>query len=198
MLDFILSTGIFIPSILDFLLVLFFAFAIFRGYTQGIIVQSMSLFALLSGVYISAIFANSFYNTVVDKSNIHLIDLPIIVFAILFGLVVFFADWTGLYVKKMVASIKNNVFSRMWGAFFALVKYIFIVSVVFMLIQKIDERHSLFGEKSSTQLFDPIAAIAPAVMPKLSFKTKQTAPVELDDITNEPGYEEELDYFEEE
>ncbi len=196
MLDFILSTGIFIPSILDFLLILFFAFAIFRGYTQGVIVQAISLFALLSGVYIASIFAGSFYKVVVDKSNVHLSSLPIIIFAVLFGLVVFFSDWTGLYVKKMVASVQNNVFSRMWGAFFAVIKYLFMLSVFFMLIQKLDERYSLFGKESSTRLFDPIAAIAPAIMPQLEFKVKQTAPIELDDITNEPDYNEELDNLE--
>ncbi len=197
MLDLILLRGIFIPSILDFLVVLFLGFALFRGYTQGIIVQTISLFTLLAGIYISAIFANSFYETVVDKSNVYLSNLPIIVFAVLFGIVVFFADWTGLYIKKMVSSIQNNMYSRVWGALFSVTKYLFIVSVVFMLIQRLDEKHHLLDKESSTQLFGPIAALAPAVMPQLEFKSRQTAPVELDDITNEPGYIEELDNLEE-
>ncbi len=196
MLDFILLRGIFIPSILDFLLVLFLAFAIFRGYTLGVIVETISLFALLAGVYVTSIFATSFYTSVVDKSNVYLNNLPLIIFAVLFGIVVFFADWTGVYVKKMVSSIKNNIFSRVWGAFFAVLKYLFILSVVFTFIQKLDEKHHVLDKENSSQLFAPIASIAPSIMPQLHFNIKQTAPVELDDITNEPGYIEELDELE--
>ncbi len=189
----ILLRGILIPSILDFVLILFIFLGIFRGYSQGVIVQTIALFTLLSGVYISAMISISFYDAIVDKSNVPLSNLPIIIFALLFGGVVFFSNWVALYIKKMVSTLTNSIYSRAWGALFAAIKYLFIASVVFMFVQRLDEKFNLFDKESSTQLFEPVAAIAPTVMPVLEFRIKQSAPVELDDITNEPDYVEELD-----
>lgn len=196
MLDLIILRGILIPSILDFLLILFLLLGIFRGYTQGVIVQTIALFAILGGVYIAAVVSISFYG-ILDQTSDALSSFPILMFALLFGVVIFFSNWVALYIKKMVSTLKNSIYSRIWGALFGLIKYLFIASIFFMFIQKIDEHQKLFDEESSTRLFEPIAAIAPTVMPILKFRIKQTAPVELDDITNEPDYIDEMENFDE-
>ncbi len=198
MLDSILLTEIVISSLLDLCVIIFLFGAAFMGYTKGIIVQAISLLALLVGIYVSAIFANSFYETVVDKSNVYLSNLPVIVFAVLFGVVIFFSHWTGKHIKKMVENVQDNVYSKIWGAIVAVVKYLFIVSIIFMFAQKLNEKNSLFNPaNNNSNFFEPVAAIAPTIIPQLEFKSRQIAPVELDDITNEPGYIEELDELEE-
>lgn len=182
----ILLRGIYIPSILDFIFILFIFFGIFRGYTQGVIVQTIALFTLLAGIYISAIASMAFYDTIVDKSNVPLKHLPVIVFSLLFAVVVFASNWVAIYIKKMVTPVKVTIYSRVWGAFFGAVKYLFIASIIFVFIQRLDESFKLFDEESETQLFEPVAKFAPMVIPKLKFEIKQPAPMELDDITNEP------------
>ena len=193
----IILRGIYIPSILDFLVILFIFFGIFRGYTQGVIVQTIALFALLVGVYISAIASMAFYDTIVDKSNVPLKHLPVIVFSLLFAMVVFGSNWIAIYIKKMVTSVKVTIYSRVWGAFFGAIKYLFIASIIFLFIQRLDESFKLFDEESETQLFEPVSKFAPTIIPKLKFEIKQPTPMELDDITNEPEYIEELDELDE-
>ena len=98
----------------------------------------------------------------------------------------------------MVTSIKINIYSRVWGAFFGAVKYLFIASILFVFVQRLDESFNLIDETSETQLFEPVAKFAPTIIPKLRFEIKQPAPMELDDITNEPEpLIEELDELEE-
>jgi len=193
----IILRGIYIPSILDFLFILFIFFGIFRGYTQGVIVQTIALFALLAGIYISAIVSMAFYDTIVDKSNVPLKHLPVIIFSMLFAVVVFFSNWIAVYIKKMVTPVKVTIFSRVWGAFFGAIKYLFIASILFLFVQRLDESFKLFDEESETRLFEPVSKFAPTVIPKLKFEIKQPTPMELDDITNEPEYIEELDELEE-
>jgi len=193
----IILRGIYIPSVLDFLFILFIFFGIFRGYTQGVIVQTIALFALLVGVYISAIVSMAFYDTIVDKSNVPLKHLPVIVFSLLFAVVVFASNWIAIYIKKMVTSLKVTIYSRVWGAFFGAIKYLFIASILFLFVERLDESFKLFDETSETRLFEPVSKFAPTVIPKLRFEIKQPTPMELDDITNEPEYIEELDDLDE-
>jgi membrane protein required for colicin V production len=193
----ILLRGIYIPSILDFVFILFIFFGIFRGYTQGIIVQTIALFVLLAGIYISAIVSMAFYETIVDKSNVPLKNLPVIIFSLLFAVVVFASNWVAIYIKKMVATVKVTIYSRVWGAFFGALKYLFIASVIFLFIQRLDQSFKLFDEDSETRLFEPVAKFAPTVIPKLKFEIRQPAPMELDDITNDPEPIEELEELDE-
>lgn len=45
-------------------------------------------------------------------------------------------------------------------------------------------------EGGSSILYDPVLKFAPMVIPRLKFEITQPAPVELDDATDEPVFEE--------
>lgn len=185
---FILLRGItvYIPSLFDFLIVLTIFFGIFRGYTQGFIVQTISLFALLAGIYVSAYLSMGFYYLIIDKSNVPLRNLPVIAFFLLFSVVVFGSNWVGVYVKKVVAPVKVNIYARVVGAFFGAMKYLFIASIVLLFVNRLDESFKIIDKDNDSKLYKPVLAFAPTVIPKLHFEIRQVEPIELDDVTVEP------------
>ncbi|MDF1550909.1 MAG: CvpA family protein [Bacteroidales bacterium] len=174
---------VFIPSLFDFLIVLTIFFGIFRGYTQGFIVQAISLFALLAGIYIATGLSMGFYNLIVDKSNVPLRNLPVIVFSLLFAFVFFGSNWVGIYVKKLVISVPVNIYGRVIGAFFGAIKYLFVASIVLLFVDRLDSSFTILNKENDSKLYEPVLLFGPTIIPKLNFEIKTAQPIELEDIT---------------
>ncbi|MBN1252082.1 MAG: CvpA family protein, partial [Bacteroidales bacterium] len=162
-------------SLFDFLISGVLIWGIYKGYLQGVLVQAIALFALLAGVFISAKLSVSFYNVIIDKSTVALPNLPVIIFAIFFGFVVFFSNFIALRVQNEVTPVPKGLYSRGLGAFFGALKYAFIISIFLIFINKLDQNFDIISvkEKQRTKLFNPFLKLAPTAIPRLNFEIRE-------------------------
>lgn len=174
-------------SLFDFIIVSVLIWGIYKGYLQGYIVQTIALFALLAGTYIAAKLSMGFYNLMVDRSETAIPNLPVVVFSVLFGFVLFASNYVALYILKQVASVPKDMYAKFLGSFFAMVKYLVIISVFLVFIKRIDNNYGIVTEreKERTLLFQPVSKLAPTIIPTLKFEVREPVPEELEDITFE-------------
>jgi membrane protein required for colicin V production len=174
-------------SLLDFLTIAVVIWGLYKGYLQGFIVQTIALFALLVGVYISAVIAMGFYNVLVDKSAVPLKNLPVIAFAIMYGPVLYGTNWVALNVLKQVNSVPKNMYAKVFGAFFGAFKYLFIASIFLIFVDRLDKSFTIIPKKEQgyTKLFRPLSNFAPTIMPKLKFEVREPKAIEIEDIPGE-------------
>ena len=158
-------------SLFDFIIVGVMIWGIYKGYVQGFIVQTIALFVLLSGVFIGTKFSISIYEMVIDKSTVTLPNFPIIIFALMFGFIVFAANYVALVVQKQIMSLPKPMTTRVLGAFFGGLKYMFIISVMLVFIDRLDSGYPFITpkEKSRTIFYSPFLKFAPTILPRLNF-----------------------------
>jgi membrane protein required for colicin V production len=160
----------------------------YKGYVQGFIVQTIAFFTLLAGVFIAAKLSMGFYNILVDKSTISLRNLPVIAFAVMFGPVLFGTNWVALNVLKQVMSNQKTIYTKVLGAFFGALKYLFIASIFLIFTHRLDKSFNIItdAEKRDAFLFQPVLKFSTIIMPVLEFDVRPPKAQELDDVTEEP------------
>ncbi len=184
-------------SIFDFIIGAIMIWSFYKGYMQGFIVQTIALFVLLAGVFVGSKLSMSIYYMVMDKSVVSLPNFPVVIFAIMFGFILFASDWTARIVEKQVESVPKPITTRVLGAFFGGVKYAFIISVFLLFVDRIDQSADIIPdqEKSITLFYEPFRDFAPTILPRLKFEA-HTPPLEKApgnakdmDIEELPSYE---------
>lgn len=175
-------------SLFDFLIIGVLIWGTYKGYMQGVIVQTIALFALLAGVFIAAKLAMGFYNLLIDKSSVPLVNLPVIAFSLLFALVLYGTNYVAIAVLKQVASVPKNLYTKLLGAFFGALKYLVIASIFLIFVDRLDKSFTIIPTKEHerTKLFRPVVKFAPALIPKLKFEVREPMPLELNDVTVDP------------
>jgi len=175
-------------SLFDFLIIGVLFWGVYKGYLQGVLVQAIALFAMLAGVFIASKLSVAFYNSIIDKSTIALPNLPVIMFAIMFGFIAFFSNFVALKVQKEVTPIPKGMYSRVLGAFFSAVKYAFVISIFLIFIDRIDKNVGIITvkEKQRTKLYQPFLKLAPAAISGLRFRVKEPELIELPEMNITP------------
>jgi membrane protein required for colicin V production len=178
-------------SLFNFLIAGTLVWGMYKGYVQGFIVQTIAFFALLIGVFIAAKLSMAFYNVLVDKSTVSLRNLPVIAFSVMFGPVLFGANWAALYVLKQVSSAPKTIYTKILGSLFGGLKYLFIASIFLIFIYRLDKSFNIItdGEKEDAFMFKPVMNFSTSIMPVLEFDVRPPKAEELDDFTTEPESE---------
>jgi len=172
-------------SIFDFLVSGAMLWGIYKGFMQGFIVHAIAMLFLLVGVFISAKLAMGFYYLLVDKSTVPLVNLPVIAFSLLFGVVLYGTNWGALQVQRQIIPVRLTVYTKLLGAFFGALKYLFIASIFLIFIDRIDHSFKIRTDKERerTIMYMPVLHFAPAIMPILKFDVRHGNQMELEDIT---------------
>ena len=171
-------------SLFDFLISGIMIWGIYKGYVQGFIIQTIALFVLLAGVFVALKISASFYDAVIDKSTVALPNFPVIMFALLFGFIVFASNYVALLVQKQVVSIPKSITTRVLGAFFGGLKYMFIISIMLSFVDRLDNNFEIVTkkEKSRTVFYQPFLNFAPTILPRLQFQMEEPELMEIPEI----------------
>jgi membrane protein required for colicin V production len=154
---------------IDIIIIVILIISAINGYKKGFVHQLFSLAALILGVFIAVklskvaapLIQNSFSfseNTAKVTSFISIFILAAI------GIVIL-----GKMVERFFDDIELTSLNKLAGLVFAVIKTVFIVSVLFILLNLTHEKAGWPSEKStdSSYLYKPIVSIAPAIFPYL-------------------------------
>ena len=128
---------------LDIILAIPLLWALYKGFSKGLIIEVASLIAIVLGVY-GAIHFSYFITNALHLTSSY---SPLISFAITFLIIVIVVYLLAKMLEKSVDLLALGFLNKLAGAIFALLKIAFIVSVLLMFFNKIDSKTGLLPKK---------------------------------------------------
>jgi membrane protein required for colicin V production len=152
---------------IDVIIIIVLGVAMVRGFINGLVKEVASLLALILGIWGAIKFSGFTAAKLYDYFDLSGKYVGIISFIITFGIIVVIIHFIGLIVDKLVDAVSLGFVNRLLGIAFGLFKSVLIMSVVFVVMNAIDEqKHFLPKEKiEQSMLYNPISDIAPAIFP---------------------------------
>lgn len=156
---------------IDLVFAILLLWAAYRGYTKGFIVQLATLAALLLGILGAVMFSDFTSGLIIKKFEISGQSLPIISFAVTFLAIVIAVHILAKMLNKLIDAIALGIVNRLLGVLFSVMKVAFIVSIILVLINKVDNKYNFIPDdtKEKSLLYKPLSNFAPMIFPYLNF-----------------------------
>ena len=156
---------------LDILLAIPLIWAVYKGFTKGLIFSVASLLALILGIYGSIHF--SFITEGYVRAWFHTSDkyLAFLSFTITFVIIVVIVHLVAWAIDRLVKAVALGIVNRLAGVIFNLVKMAFILSVILSLLNYLNSFSHFLPEETQQEslLYEPISRFAPSIFPYLKF-----------------------------
>ncbi|MBL4653077.1 MAG: CvpA family protein [Flavobacteriales bacterium] len=139
----------------------------YKGFTKGLIIELASVIALILGGYVGMHFSgitSKYLNQVVTIEESF---MPIVSFTVTFIVVVLVFYLLAKILEKIINLVALKLINKISGSIFGVAKAAFIVSLILVLIESVDQKLELISKetKENSVLYAPIGAIAPAIIP---------------------------------
>ncbi len=156
---------------IDLVFAILFLWAAYRGFTKGFIVQLATLAALLLGVLGAVLFSDFTSGLIIKNFEVSGQYLPIISFALTFIAIVIAVHLLAKALNKLIDAIALGIVNRLLGVTFSVLKYAFIISIVLVLINKVDNKYNFIPTetKEESLFYQPLSNFAPMIFPYLNF-----------------------------
>lgn len=147
----------------------------YKGFSKGFVIELASLIALILAAYCGIHFSNFVAGFLVNTLGLGPKYTPIISFIITFILVLIIVFTLAKMLEKSLNLLALGIPNKILGAFFGFAKTVFILSVLLLIFNKLDDKASLVTKetRNKSMLYNPISSIAPTVLPKLKFPTTE-------------------------
>lgn len=160
-------------NFIDVLIIVPLAYAGYKGFKHGLIIEVFTLLALFVGLYAGIHFSDFIADFLKRSFGWDSEYLPVISFTLVFlgiGAMVYFAGKT---IEQMVKVVNLSPVNKFFGVFFGVMKMAYVVSVVIVLTESYDEKGDFFPEekKERSLLYTPVKAISTTTIPGLSEST---------------------------
>lgn len=153
-------------SVLDIILLIFIIWYAIKGFSNGLIKELIGLIALIAGVWCAVKFSFFFESSFESIGKFAGIASFIITFlGVLVGIY-----FIGKLTEKIIALVIPNIFNKIAGVLFSILKIALIFSTLFYYIGHWDKKEWLINSNMVQEsiLYKPISKIAPIILPKLS------------------------------
>ncbi len=173
-------------SFFDLALIIILAWTAIRGYMKGFISSIATLAALLLGIWGASTLFASFGDFIKRGFSLNTQYHHLIAFSILFILIIVLVLLTGKLVEKLVDNLSLGIVNRIAGAIFGVLKTLFFISILLVLLNKIEASIKIIPEKQKQNsfLFLPLSNFAVKMFPYLQFNNFKNN-IEMK-IMNEP------------
>jgi membrane protein required for colicin V production len=154
---------------LDIVLAIPMFWGLYKGLTNGFIMEVARLVALIAGVYLAARFAQELSEYIYNNTDFTNEFLPIISFAIIFVGVVLLVHFFAKVIEKLVQAVALGWANKAAGAAFGIFRFTFTLSIIIMMVT----RFSLLKEFNKGELvkesflYQPVTKLAPFILPIL-------------------------------
>jgi membrane protein required for colicin V production len=147
---------------IDVIIILLLIFSVIGGLTKGFIYEFSSLFALIVGVWGAIKFSGATRDFLEHELNFHNSYVQVIAFIITFVIIIIVVHIVAKAIEKAVETVNIGVINRILGGIFAAFKTAFILGVIFIFIQRLNEVIPKFPEKAieESRFYNPMKNVA--------------------------------------
>jgi len=170
---------------LDIIILIPVLWSAYKGFNKGLISTVASLAALLLGIFGGIKFSNLTSQYLIQLFEIKGEYLPIISFAVTFIIIVIGVHLLARFIDKILKAVALGFLNRILGTAFGIIKAAFIVSVVLVLLNSIEEQVEVLSPevKENSLLYQPLSNFAPMLFKEFQeFPNVQQDIPELDKI----------------
>lgn len=154
---------------LDLIFLIPLLFALYRGFTKGLIHMVASLAALLLGIF-GAIKLRPMFASLLDALfDISPDYLNVIAFTVAFICIVMVVHLVAFVVEKLIKAVALSFVNRLLGMAFGLLVTAFVISMILWPVNQINaERQIIKPERiEGSILYRPLSKLAPSIFPYL-------------------------------
>ena len=163
-------------NVLDIVLLVILVAAAINGFVKGFFVELASIVSLILGIW-AAVEFTGFLQPWLSKYLDWSIDaMRLVAFVLIFIFVVLVVHLVATLTEKFVRAIALSIFSRLAGAVFGALKAAFILSLLMIVIVKIEKFTITIIPpklKVESRLYAPIENMAPNILPFLKAEKEQ-------------------------
>jgi len=154
-------------SYIDIILGLLLIFAAISGFRKGLIVELVSLAALILGIWGAIEFSGVTSEFLTENLNLKTEHLNIISFVVTFIVIVILVHIVGNVIDKIVETAMMGFLNKLAGMVFGVLKSALILSVILVIFDKIDEDVQILSPEAKTKskLYTPMRNFAPSIFP---------------------------------
>lgn len=179
-------------NILDILIGLPLLWAIYKGFTKGLIIEVATLLALILGIYGAIHFSDFTAEFIQQKFDYDSQYMGYIAFAITFLLIVVVLNILGKILNSLIEAVALGVINRLLGVVFGLFKGVIILSIVVYFVNYLDQKLNFIPKekKENSILYEPMVMISETMFElfdsdfngatdKIKEKVKEQIPLEV-------------------
>lgn len=157
-------------NFIDILLLIPLAWAAYRGFKRGLIIEVATLVALGLGIFVSVNYSALTENLVRENLEITEKYLPIIGFGLTFLLIVALVFALAKLLERFIDLISLTIMNKLAGASFGIIKMGLILSMIILIVDLFDRKLKLIPPETrqASMIYGPVSMIAPLVIPGIS------------------------------
>lgn len=150
--------------ILGMILIISFLFGLSKGFIKSV----LSLFGIVVAVYLGIKLSGRPENYISRRFDLSTDLAQILSFLLIFILIMIIFSIAGKVLTRAAGIMMMGSINKLFGGLFSMLKYAFVVSVIFMFVNASEFYSILTKEKrDNSVLYKPIASLAPAILPEL-------------------------------
>lgn len=133
-------------NFLDFIILAALAYAAWKGFKKGFILELFTFLALFLGLYAGIHFSDLISKGLTSKLGLDSEYVPAISFTIVFlavGAMIYFG---GKALEKVIKVVQLNLLNKLLGIFFSVLKMIFIIGALFLLLESYNQKGKLLSQ----------------------------------------------------
>ncbi len=159
---------------IDIVIGIIFIIAFFVGFSKGLLRSLASLIGIVVGVY-CAMFFSGYVKIYLEKwFNWSPDTTQVMAFVVTFLLIMILFSLLGRLLTKVADFAMLGIFNKLFGGIFNVLKFAFLISVVFMFVNASESYRILTPEqREASILYEPVAMIAPAILPAIMKEVNQ-------------------------
>lgn len=168
-------------------LILIIAFII--GFSKGLLRSLASLIGIVVGVYCAMFFSGFVGDYLIRWFDWNSNTTSVVAFVVTFLLIMILFSLIGRVLTKVADFAMLGIFNKLFGGIFSVLKYAFLVSVVFMFVNNSEDYRILTEQqRDASYLYHPVASIAPAILPEIMKKVDEMdLPMKENRVEDEPN-----------
>jgi membrane protein required for colicin V production len=145
-------------------IILLIAFVV--GFRKGLFVALAGLIGVIAGVYGAVYFSGYIAGYIAGWTDWKEQTVNLIAFAATFLIIVLLISLAGKALTKIADFAALGIVNKLMGGIFNVLKFAFIVSVVFMFVNA-SPTYAILSEedREKSVLYSPVASLAPMVVP---------------------------------
>ena len=131
---------------LDYILFIPLLYALYRGFTKGLIIELASLLALILGIYGALHFSSFIFEFLSDYFQIKTVYLQLVSYGLTFLIIAVLISFTGKILTMLIRLVALGFINRMMGAIFGGIKALLILSVFISFFDRFNKQFGMVNE----------------------------------------------------